>query len=176
MRPFNPDGVLAYFISFRCYGTWLHGNDRGSMDRSAHHTYGAPKISPNPLRTNYERSMHNSPAIRLSLSMRQLVERTIKEVCTHRGWHLYAANAQDEHVHTVVYAKTDPERVMNSFKAWCTRRLRENPSLTLGLPHQPQPVWSRHGSTVWLWTEMQVSNAINYTLNGQGEPPSTYQE
>ncbi|HSE32832.1 MAG TPA: hypothetical protein VLA93_14760 [Pyrinomonadaceae bacterium] len=23
---FNTDGVLGYLISFRCYGTWLHGD------------------------------------------------------------------------------------------------------------------------------------------------------
>ena len=24
---------LAYFITFRCYGTWLHGDSRSSVDR-----------------------------------------------------------------------------------------------------------------------------------------------
>jgi hypothetical protein len=24
---------LAYFISFRTYGTWLHGDERGSVNR-----------------------------------------------------------------------------------------------------------------------------------------------
>ena len=28
------DGILAYFSTFRTYGTWLHGDDRGSTDRS----------------------------------------------------------------------------------------------------------------------------------------------
>ena len=30
----DTDIPLAYLISFRCYGTWLHGDERGSIDRS----------------------------------------------------------------------------------------------------------------------------------------------
>ena len=37
------DAPLAYFISFRTFGTWLHGDRRGSVDRSttstAHHVW-----------------------------------------------------------------------------------------------------------------------------------------
>ena len=29
----DSDTALAYFISFRSYGTWLHGDQRGSIDR-----------------------------------------------------------------------------------------------------------------------------------------------
>ncbi len=45
-REFNEDHTpLAYLITFRCYGTWLHGNDKGSIDRH-HNRYGAPLIPP----------------------------------------------------------------------------------------------------------------------------------
>lgn len=37
---------MAYFISLRVYGTRLHGDKRGSVDRS-HNVYGTPKIAPN---------------------------------------------------------------------------------------------------------------------------------
>jgi hypothetical protein len=29
----DTDIPLAYLITFRCYGTWLHGDKRGSIDR-----------------------------------------------------------------------------------------------------------------------------------------------
>ena len=33
-REFSDDHIpLAYFITFRSYGTWLHGDKRGSVDR-----------------------------------------------------------------------------------------------------------------------------------------------
>ena len=37
---------LAYFISFRSYGTWVHGDKRGSIDRF-HNRYGDPYLPPN---------------------------------------------------------------------------------------------------------------------------------
>ena len=37
---------LAYLITFRSYGTWLHGDERGSVDRF-HNVYGTPRLPPN---------------------------------------------------------------------------------------------------------------------------------
>src|SRR4029077_14507206 len=37
---------LAYLITFRAHGTWLHGDRRGSVDRF-HNRYGTPRIPPN---------------------------------------------------------------------------------------------------------------------------------
>ncbi|HWY68950.1 MAG TPA: hypothetical protein VNX88_09810 [Terriglobales bacterium] len=42
-----PDIPLAYLITFRCYGTWLHGDERGSIDRHQNQ-YQSPYIVPNP--------------------------------------------------------------------------------------------------------------------------------
>ena len=36
----------AYLITFRCYGTWLHGDDRGSVDRRFYNRVGTPRITP----------------------------------------------------------------------------------------------------------------------------------
>ncbi len=41
------EGPLAYLITFRTYGTWLHGDDRKSVDRHGKNIYGTPKILPN---------------------------------------------------------------------------------------------------------------------------------
>ena len=46
-REFNEEHVpQGYLITFRCYGTWLHGDGRGSVDRF-HNRYGSPLIPPN---------------------------------------------------------------------------------------------------------------------------------
>jgi hypothetical protein len=42
----DTDTPLAYFISFRTYGTWLHGDKRGSIDRF-HNAYLSPYIKRN---------------------------------------------------------------------------------------------------------------------------------
>jgi hypothetical protein len=51
---------------------------------------------------------------------------------------------------------------MTSFKAWSTRRLRE-----AGLVRRDQKVWSRHGSTRYLWTELAIEEASCYTRDAQ---------
>ncbi len=40
---------LAYLISIRLYATWLHGDERGSMNRRTNNLYGTPK---NPFNVN----------------------------------------------------------------------------------------------------------------------------
>jgi hypothetical protein len=38
---------LAYLITIRTYGTWLHGDEKGSVDRHGFNTYGASRMSHN---------------------------------------------------------------------------------------------------------------------------------
>jgi hypothetical protein len=42
----DTDIPLAYLITLRSYGTWLHGDRRGSIDRF-HNRYKSPYIEPN---------------------------------------------------------------------------------------------------------------------------------
>ena len=42
----DTDTPLAYLITFRSYGTWLHGDERSSIDRF-HNRYKSPYIDPN---------------------------------------------------------------------------------------------------------------------------------
>ena len=87
---------------------------------------------------------------------------TVRSVCLHRGWELHALNVRGDHVHVVVGARCRPELVMNSFKSWSTRRLRE-----AGFVAEDGRVWSRHGSTRYLWTQREIEDAALYTLEAQ---------
>src|SRR6266496_3146556 len=69
----------------------------------------------------------------------------IQEVCGYRGWNLLAAHVRSNHVHTVVEAEAEPERVMNDFKIYASRRLTR---MSLDEPNRKR--WARHGSTRWL--------------------------
>ena len=115
---------LAYFITFRCYGTWLPGDERGWTDRpvSAH---DVPLRSHHPgLHPVAEEAMAESPFV-LDGPRRGIVDAAIRDVCAHRGWTLHALNVRTNHVHLVVTADSAPEQVMTTLKAWSTRRLRE---------------------------------------------------
>lgn len=165
-RPFNPEGVLAYLITFRCYGTWLHGDTRGSMDRAGHNVYGEPRMPGDKQREARERGCLAQVPMQLSLVMRHVVDEAIREVCIHRDWVLYALNVQVDHVHLVIAAGGLPEMMMTTFKSYATRRLRE-----AGHVDSAARVWSRHGSTKYLWVETQIDHAIAYVVDNQPLPP-----
>jgi hypothetical protein len=38
---------LAYLFTLQTFGTWLHGDDRGSVDRHGKNIYGTERIVPN---------------------------------------------------------------------------------------------------------------------------------
>ncbi len=90
--------------------------------------------------------------------------------CVYRGWSLLAAHVRSNHVHTVVEAEAPPERIMNDFKAYASRRLNR-----MGLEEPGRKRWARHGSTRWLWKPQHVSAAIQYILAEQGETPSAFE-
>jgi REP element-mobilizing transposase RayT len=162
------DGVLAYFLTFRCYGTWFHGETKGSMDRRYRNEWREQTIEPSEnLERREYRQMKGVPIL-LHKSARKVVSETIHEVCQFKKWNLIAINVLREHVHLVVSSDEEPDRILNILKSWCTRRLRENDLMPKG-----KKVWSRHGSTVWLWTEDDVSKACNYLELGQAWPPGT---
>ena len=154
---------LAYFITFRTYGTFLHGDDRGSIDRD-HNTLDGPRVPPDPAWVEQSRMRMKAPPLILSRGQRQTCDASIRERCEHAGWALHAVNVRTNHVHVVVSASESPEQVMTSLKAWCTRGLR-----SAGLPPN-QAVWARHGSTRRLWDEDAVGAAVVYVRDLQDDP------
>jgi hypothetical protein len=156
--------LLGYFISFHTYGSWLHGCDAGSVDR-AHHTPGTPYLAPDPEREARERAEQKYPMLELDAERRFVVDATVREVSEYRGWALHAVHARTTHVHTVVTAGHTPERVMNDYKAYCTRRMRE-----AGVLSRADEPWSYHGSTRYLDTEVSFAKAVHYVVYEQGPP------
>jgi REP element-mobilizing transposase RayT len=157
----DTDTPLAYFISFRTYGTWLHGDKRGSIDRK-HNLYGSPYIEPNERWRRHNQLILKAKPLILNPKQRRVVDEAIRETCRIRKWSLLAVNARTNHVHTVVTASPKPESVLNAFKANATRRLREE--RLWGYPSSP---WAFKGSKIRLWNEKSIEAAIDYVLYGQ---------
>jgi REP element-mobilizing transposase RayT len=158
----DTDTPLAYFISFRTYGTWLHGDKRGSIDRF-HNQYRSPYIPPNEQwRRHNEQQLRAKPLI-LGASQRKSIEAAIRDTCDCRNWWLRAINVRTNHVHTVVTADRKPELVLNAFKANATRQLRQD-----SLWPNPFSPWADKGSKRRLWNEQSVARAIDYVLHGKG--------
>ena len=155
---------LAYLITIRTFGTWLHGDGRGSVDRHGKNIYGTPRIAPNARFSEYMKQNTRDSEFLLDARQRAIIETAIREVCSVRGYGLKAINVRTNHAHSVVSSKIRPELMINAFKANSTRELRAN-----GLVDDGACVWSRGGSRRYLWKPHHVDAAINYVLNGQGD-------
>jgi REP element-mobilizing transposase RayT len=154
----------GYLITFRCYGTWLHGDERGSVDRRFYNRPGTSKIAPDiEKETRRATQLRGEPCV-LDANKRRVVETAIREVCGVREYVLYAINVRTNHVHVVVGNSGKPERMMDSFKAYATKALR-----AAGMVGSGERVWSRHGSTRYLWTEEHIATAVEYATFGQGD-------
>jgi len=152
---------LAFFITFRTYGTWHPGDKRG-YTRHTPDESGRKTFSENNALNNHSRQVSTGQPVFLTNDERVIVNDAIAGVCEHREWDILAINVRTNHVHCVVVARRSPERVMNDFKSWSTRRLREH-----GLHVGTEKVWARHGSTRHLFKEHEVAYARWYTVEAQ---------
>src|SRR5437762_1848655 len=124
MRDFDDnDFPLAYFITFRCYGTWLHGDARGSMD-PRHNLYREPPLLPNVVRERSARDRMKHAPTELTSAMRGVVDRSIREHAIEKDWIVHALSVRTNHVHVVASADLRPEQIMAAMKARATRVLR----------------------------------------------------
>jgi REP element-mobilizing transposase RayT len=155
---------IAYLITFRTYGTWLHGDDRSSIDLHGQNTYGMPKIAPNKNLVKIMSDNRLDDAFILNGQQRRVVEQAIRNVCEHRGYGLMAVHIRTNHAHSVVASRREPELILNAFKSNATRELR-----VAGLVSVTQRIWSRGGSTRYLWKPRHVDGAVDYVLHGQGD-------
>jgi len=153
----------AYLITWATYGSHLHGDSRGSIHHATERR-GASAVPESEGLANAERDLIRGEPVSLNDRQRPVVRDTILEVCEHRGWRALAINVRAEHVHVVVEAADEPETVMNAFKSYATRRLRE-----AGLAGADERLWARHGSTRYLNEPSSVAAARHYVVEEQGE-------
>ncbi len=59
----------------------------------------------------------------LDKDRRMTVLDALREVCSYRGWNLWAAHVRTNHVHVIVEAEVRPENVMNALKSYASRSL-----------------------------------------------------
>ena len=157
------DEPLAYFLTWTTYGSWLPGDERGWFKKPGEFQ------APDAKREEGARRLLTEPPLTLDPGQRAAVERTIAEHCRIRGWHLHAVNCRTRHVHVVVTAPARaPDVVMDQFKAWCTRRLKERDRVgsSAGRPVR-QNWWTQRGSKRWLNDATSLEGAIRYVLECQ---------
>ena len=63
----------AFFITFRTFGAWLHGDERGSVDRRSKNRLGAPNIQSSPQLVWAETNV-----IKMNSIVMRLIERIVE--------------------------------------------------------------------------------------------------
>lgn len=162
----------AYFLTWHTYGTWLHGDDAGSVDRD-HNTRGAPRLAAD--RNRFERSLGaltHAPLV-LTREARSDVESVMREHCTRRHWTLRAISVRSNHVHVVILSRiggsgpasfVHPETVVKQLKDWGTRELRRRGHITAR-----QRAWADHASMIHLFEPDSLAAAVRYVSEMQDD-------
>src|SRR5437868_14763637 len=72
----DTDIPVAVFFTLRCYGTWLHGDERGSVDRN-NNVYRSARIPPNSHWKKFVQQELLHPPVSVGAAERNSVERAI---------------------------------------------------------------------------------------------------
>jgi len=150
---------IAYFLTWTCYGTWLHGDPRGSVDRN-HNQFGEAFIRPDLQRQDSARGRMRSNPVRLSDPQRRLVNREILRICEYFSWRVIELAVMSNHVHIVLQAPDcEINDVLAKLKRYTTRNMHDKGS------YAGQRLWTRSGSTRYLFNEQNVEAAARYVRN-----------
>lgn len=155
---------LAYFITFTTFGTWLHGDKRGSIVRKEGTTLllsGQEKLN------RHERQKLKSSPVLLNSSHRKIVLDTIIEHCQIKQWHLYVAHIRSNHVHIVIKSNKSIDHVSKELKAWPTRNLRKE-----GMTNPK--IWTTGSSKKYIFTRQKLLEKIHYVAYEQGKMMECY--
>jgi REP element-mobilizing transposase RayT len=161
----DTDTPIAIFYTFRTYGTWLHGDERGSVDRH-NNKYKSPRIEKNEHFKKISSDRLKHEPVLLNAARRSSVEKAIRDTCKKRGWVIYALAVRTNHGHVVTTGGcSDPDAGLTALKANATRQMREDGCWM----HDHKP-WAEKGSKRRLWNEKHVTDAADYVNFGQGKP------
>lgn len=156
--------VPTWFLTFTTYGTWLHGDPRGSVDL-AHNVPGTPKLPANEALYRHRASLLKQPPFVFEPAARAAAKAAIKETCAYRHWHLWAINIRMAHVHVVASGADSGDRMMNDLKAYATRRMVRDGRIPRG-----RRVWTEGGYVASVSTVEALERVCWYVLEEQGLP------
>ena len=155
--------ALAYLLTFNTYGSWLHGDERGSVDRR-HNSVLQERLAQNLSLERRRRELMTDAAYCLDDARQRIVLQSIQSHVSVRQWQLWAAHIRPTHGHVVVGGDISPERMLNEFKSYASRALN---ATQIDSPDRHR--WAKHGSTKYLFTEQSIVQAVNYVIDEQGD-------
>jgi REP element-mobilizing transposase RayT len=157
------EDILAFFITWTCYGTFLPGDGRGWTKWSQGEQLPQPRLE------EWCRRQMAGSAVRLDSEQREIVNEAVKDHCEIREWLLHAVNCRSNHCHVVVGAENyKGDQVRDQFKAWSTRRLKAHQRSRIKATSEVRNRWwTSKGSVQILSDEISLDAATMYTLEAQ---------
>ena len=130
-------GLLAYHITFSTYGTRLHGDERGTVDRTANRP-GDAIVGRNEHWERIERARLNFPPVVLTHAERVFIESVIPSICLRGQWRHHASAAREDHVHALLTASAEGKAVRRWLKAWLGQALNKQFPDAIPRPERPE--------------------------------------
>ena len=159
----------AYFLTFRTYATFLHGDSRLSVDKR-HNIFGTDKIPHKPNLLHIMKKQCAEAEFILTNKQQEIVLTSICKTSAYFNWSLIAAHVRTNHIHALVRSTINKEKTLAKLKAYATQALKtEFPEL-----HSRKKFWSTHGSTKLIWHEEAVFPVMHYIIAEQGKPTALY--
>jgi len=154
------DHPIAWFVTWTTYGTWLHGDARGSfLDR----TY----LPPDPEREAANRRAMTGEVVYLTEHRRALVDAALVAECQAQGWELHARNVRTNHAHVVVSAERSGKFVRTHLKALASKVLSDDAGLPMAGHNGRKRWWTEKGNVVPIENEKSLEEAIVYVRDLQ---------
>ena len=147
---------LAYHITFGTYGTRLHGDPKGTVDR-AHNRPGDPILGQHDAWMCEEQSRMRFSAMFLTDEQRRFIEHVFTSLCVECQWQYRIVAASPDHVHALLTTRVEAKAVRKLLKRRLSQTLSERWPLAAG-----QVWWASGGSIKWIWNESYLSNVHHY--------------
>ena len=156
--------INAVFITVSTYGTWLHGDERGSVNRKGL-TFRAHFVAPNPKLERMKRSQMDQAPMIFDAAKRVCVHNAVESFCEFKQWRLLALHVRTNHMHALILGEASSQRMVQGIKAAATRALRE-----AKLIDATRKVWTEGASVTTCETDNDIAAVRDYIKNRQGDP------
>jgi REP element-mobilizing transposase RayT len=146
---------LAWYLTWTTYGTWLHGDPRGSHSELGY-------IPPDPKLHESQRALLVQSIVVLSDEQRSVIEEVLVKECEAQGWELHAKNARTNHVHALLTAARDGKFLRARLKALTSDALSDHSKLPMAGKNGRYKWWTEKGNVVEVETEDDIAQLIVY--------------
>lgn len=160
---------VAILFTFTCYGSRLHGDERGTVDRH-HRAVGEDFVQPSVARVRQAMARQSERGYVLDQVRRGIVLQGLLDSFCRLGAVCHALHIRRDHVHVVLSTDRRPDVVLAHMKARATVALGRS-GIDGARVHKR---WARHGSTRMLWDVADLAPAVDYVVRQQGEPMVVY--